>query len=66
VIKGDSEMLPLVVDVVVLETMMAVEKKQKVMVLIVNMMMRMWMSVVLVILLYKQKQLHKQGIATKM
>jgi len=39
--------------------------EQKVMVLIVNMMMRIWMSVVLVILLYKEKQLHKQGIATK-
>jgi hypothetical protein len=40
--------------------------EQKVMVLIVNMMMRIWMSVVLVILLYKEKQPHKQGIATKM
>jgi hypothetical protein len=59
-------MLPLVVKVVVLEAMMAMEKKHKVMVLIVNMMMQIWMSVVLVILLYKEKQLHKQGIATKM
>ena len=30
----------------------------------VNMIMRFWMSVVLVIL-YKEKQPHKQGIATK-
>ena len=30
-----------------------------------NMMMQIWMSVVLVILLYKEKQPHKQGIATK-
>jgi hypothetical protein len=41
-------------------------EKQKVMVLIVNMMMRIWISLVLVILLYKGKQTHKQGIATKM
>jgi hypothetical protein len=63
--KSDSELImPLVVEVVVLEAMMATEKKRKVMVLIVNM-MRIWMSVVLVIL-YKEKQQHKQGIATKM
>jgi hypothetical protein len=50
----------------VLEAMMAMEKKQNIMVLIVNMMMRIWMSVILVILLYKGKHPHKQGIATKM
>ena len=61
-----KQMLPLVVEVVVLEAMMAMEKIQKVMVLIVNMMMQIWVSVVLVILLYKEKQPHKQGIATKM
>ena len=54
-----KQMLPLVVEVVVLEAMMAMEKKQKVMVLIVKMIMRIWMSVVLVILLYKEKQPHK-------
>jgi len=60
-----KQMLLLVVEVVVLEAMMAMEKKQKVMVLTVNM-MRIWMSVVLVILLYKERQPHKQVIATKM
>jgi hypothetical protein len=61
-----KQMLPLVVEVVVLEEIMAMEKKQKVMVLIVNMMMRIWMSVVLVMLLYREKQPHNQEIATKM
>jgi hypothetical protein len=59
-------MLPLVVEVTVLGAMMAMEKKQKVMVLIVNMMMQIWILVVLVILLYRGKQPNKQGIATKL
>ena len=41
-------------------------EETEIMVLIVNMIMRIWMSVVLVILLHKVKQPHKQGIATKM
>jgi hypothetical protein len=40
-------MLLLVVEVVVLEEMRAMEKKHKVMVLIVNMKMHIWMLVVL-------------------
>jgi hypothetical protein len=41
-------------------------EETEIMMLIVNMIMRIWMSVLLVILLLKEKQPHKQGIATKM
>jgi hypothetical protein len=49
-----KQMLPFMVEMVVLEAMMAMKKKQKAMVLIVNVMMQIWMSVILVILLYIQ------------